>query len=403
MTTAPELPTLPGFETDATVAKLPRKAVVYVVGGFVRDALLGIPSQDRDWVVVGATPQDMTAAGFTPVGAGFPVFLHPVTHEEYALARTERKSGQGYKGFTFFSDPTVTLEDDLRRRDFTVNAMAMDSKGRVIDPYDGWSDIQDQTFRHVSRAFLEDPLRVLRLGRFLARFTDFRIDPVTFEMCRGLVMSGELQHLTPERVFTEFNRGMGERKPARMFKLLSKLKAWDALLPGMDWPLAHFEEAQFRGLLDLDAVELRWAYALGLFMDREDMDRVAAHLKFPNELRDLCRVVVSIQALEGRASPSDTDVLALLAEIDVYRKPERAQKALQLFQRGGQTQTIALLDSAVREQLDGTYKAALRLQLDGNPQHGAAEMPTLIADFRQAWLSRLKQAQATVRSKSRVR
>ncbi|MCQ8894906.1 CCA tRNA nucleotidyltransferase [Limnobacter humi] len=380
---------------------------VYVVGGAVRDALLGSPSQDRDWVVVGATPQDMAAAGFAPVGADFPVFLHPQTHEEYALARTERKSGQGYKGFTFFADPSVSLEEDLRRRDFTVNAMAMDSKGRVIDPYDGWSDIQDRTFRHVSRAFLEDPLRVLRLGRFMARFTDFRIDPVTFEMCRGLVMSGELQHLTPERVFAEFNRGMGEKKPARLFKLLSKLNAWDALLPGMDCALAHFEEAQFRGLLDLGDVELRWAYALGLFMDREHLDRVAAHLKFPNELRDLCRVVASIQALEGRSSPGIADVLALLTEIDVYRKPERAFKALQLFQRGGQTDTIALLGCAVQQQLDGTYKAALRQHLEGLPQAVPADMPGLIAAFRQAWLSTLKQTQsasgAKPRSKSRTR
>src|SRR3990170_6010589 len=175
---------------------------IYLVGGAVRDKLLGLPVKDRDYVVVGGTPDEMVAKGFKPVGADFPVFLHPVTKEEYALARTERKSGHGYKGFKVYSAPDVTLEDDLRRRDLTINAIAEDDQGRIIDPFGGAEDLRRGVLRHVSPAFSEDPLRILRVARFAARFAGrgFRVAPETNELMRKIVKSGEVDHLVAERV-----------------------------------------------------------------------------------------------------------------------------------------------------------------------------------------------------------
>ena len=203
----------------------------------MRDALMGRASSDRDWVVVGATVDHMLAAGFTPVGSDFPVFLHPRTHEEYALARTERKSGHGYKGFTFHAEPSVTLEEDLARRDFTVNAMAMNAEGGLIDPFQGLADLENKCMRHVSPAFSEDPLRVLRLARFLARFLDFSVAEETMDLCRELQASGELKHLVPERVYAELTKGMGEEKPSRMIKLISKLNGWGELEHSCSLPI----------------------------------------------------------------------------------------------------------------------------------------------------------------------
>ncbi|MFU2364762.1 MAG: fused tRNA nucleotidyltransferase/2',3'-cyclic phosphodiesterase/2' nucleotidase/phosphatase Cca, partial [Enterobacteriaceae bacterium] len=174
---------------------------IYLVGGAVRDALLGLPVKDRDWVVVGSTPQEMLDAGYQQVGRDFPVFLHPQTHEEYALARTERKSGSGYTGFTCYAAPDVTLEDDLKRRDLTINALAQDDNGEIIDPYNGLGDLQNRLLRHVSPAFGEDPLRVLRVARFAARYAHlgFRIADETLTLMREMTHAGELEHLTPER------------------------------------------------------------------------------------------------------------------------------------------------------------------------------------------------------------
>jgi len=173
----------------------------YLVGGAVRDRLLGLTVIDRDWVVVGATPDRMVAQGYTPVGKDFPVFLHPKTHEEHALARTERKQGHGYKGFVVMASPDVTLEEDLARRDLTINAMAEDEQGQVIDPYGGQRDLAARLFRHVSAAFVEDPVRILRLARFAARFTDFTVAPETAALMRDMVDAGEVDHLVPERVW----------------------------------------------------------------------------------------------------------------------------------------------------------------------------------------------------------
>lgn len=206
----------------------------YVVGGAVRDRLLGRPVTDRDHVVVGATPEEMVAQGFLPVGKDFPVFLHPVTREEYALARTERKSGRGYKGFVVYATPAVTLEDDLRRRDLTINAMAEDEDGALIDPHGGRSDLAAGIFRHVSAAFSEDPLRILRVARFAARLPDFVVAPETVALMRQMVDSGEVDSLVPERVWQEMARGLMERRPSRMFQVLRECSALARLFPEID-------------------------------------------------------------------------------------------------------------------------------------------------------------------------
>jgi tRNA nucleotidyltransferase/poly(A) polymerase len=207
---------------------------IFIVGGAVRDRLLGLPVADRDYVVVGATPAEMVAQGYQPVGKDFPVFLHPQTHEEYALARTERKSGHGYKGFKVYAAPDVTLEEDLRRRDLTINAMAEDEAGALVDPYGGQRDLAEKVFRHVSEAFAEDPVRILRVARFAARFTDFSVAPETTGLMRQMVDDGEVDALVPERVWQEVARGLMEAQPSRMFRVLRDCGALARLFPEID-------------------------------------------------------------------------------------------------------------------------------------------------------------------------
>jgi tRNA nucleotidyltransferase (CCA-adding enzyme) len=204
---------------------------IYAVGGTVRDGLLGLPSGDRDWVVVGATPQQMLDGGYLPVGRDFPVFLHPQTHEEHALARTERKTAPGYRGFTVHADPSVTLEEDLLRRDLTINAMARDDAGRLIDPCGGQRDLAAKVLRHVSPAFAEDPVRILRVARFAARFTDFSVAAETEVLMRDMVAAGEVDALVSERVWQELSRGLMEARPSRMFEVLRRCGALARLLP----------------------------------------------------------------------------------------------------------------------------------------------------------------------------
>ncbi len=207
---------------------------IYIVGGAVRDELLGLPVQDRDYVVVGATPEEMVSLGYQPVGKDFPVFLHPVTHEEYALARTERKTARGYKGFQVHASPDVTLEEDLLRRDLTVNAMAKDDQGRIIDPFGGLADIEAGIFRHVSHSFAEDPVRILRIARFSARFDHFKVAPETTSLMRQMVDDGEVDALVPERVWQELARGLMENTPSHMFETLRSCGALAKILPEVD-------------------------------------------------------------------------------------------------------------------------------------------------------------------------
>lgn len=221
---------------------------IYCVGGSVRDALLGRPSSDRDWVVVGASPEQLLALGYQPVGKDFPVFLHPQTHEEYALARTERKTAPGYHGFAFHAAPDVTLEQDLARRDLTINAMARDEAGQLHDPYGGERDLRAGVLRHVSPAFAEDPVRILRLARFSARFHDFTVAPETLDLMRQMVAAGEVDALVAERVWQEISRGLMEARPSRMFELLREVGALARLAPeierlfGVPQPEAHHPE-----------------------------------------------------------------------------------------------------------------------------------------------------------------
>jgi len=207
---------------------------IYVVGGAVRDRLLGLPVSDQDYVVVGATPDQMLALGFQPVGKDFPVFLHPQTHAEYALARTERKSGHGYKGFKVYAAPEVTLEEDLQRRDLTINAIAEDASGALVDPYGGQRDLAARVFRHVSDAFAEDPVRILRVARFAARFVEFSVAPETLALMRSMVDNGEVDALVPERVWQEVARGLMEARPSRMFQVLRDCGALVRLFPEID-------------------------------------------------------------------------------------------------------------------------------------------------------------------------
>ena len=224
--------------------QLPPSTQTYLVGGAVRDALLGLPVQDRDWVVVGSTPQHMLEAGFSAVGKDFPVFLHPQTHEEYALARTERKTAPGYRGFAVHADPDVTLEEDLARRDLTINAIAIHANalstkgtwdpGSVVDPYGGRADLQARVLRHVTPAFREDPVRILRLARFAARFADFSVAPETTALMQQMVHDGEVDHLVPERIWQELSKGLMEAQPSRMLAVLRNCGALKRLLPELD-------------------------------------------------------------------------------------------------------------------------------------------------------------------------
>ncbi len=307
---------------------------VYVVGGAVRDALLGLPVQDRDYVVVGASPQHMLDAGYKQVGADFPVFLHPQTHEEYALARTERKTGPGYKGFAFYAAPDVTLEEDLQRRDLTINAMAQDSEGRLIDPYGGARDLQDGVLRHVSSAFQEDPVRVLRVARFAARF-GFRVADETLQLMRAMVQSGEIDALVPERVWQELARGLNEAVPSRIFTVLRQCGALAKIMPEVDhlfkcMHAEHADEPCQRTMRALDyaarqkqPLPVRFA-VLAHALGQEKATALCQRLRAPSECRDLALLTTRWHNLVHKvmhASPQD--LLTLFESTDAMRRPAR--------------------------------------------------------------------------------
>lgn len=293
---------------------------VYVVGGAVRDALLGRPAGDRDWVVVGSTPQAMIERGFMAVGADFPVFLHPDTREEYALARTERKSGRGYKGFTFYTGPDVTLADDLKRRDLTINAMARSAEGRLIDPLGGAADLQHRVLRHVGPAFEEDPVRILRLARFAARFTDFAVAPETIALCRRMVALGEADALVPERVWQEVSRGLLSEQPSRMFEVLHDCQALPKLLPGFVWTPALGRSLD--ALAGTDDRCLPAMYALAM-SDTPTRDSLSVRLRAPSDCTDWARLLPEVVKRVDVVAPDATHVLSLLEYADGIRRPDR--------------------------------------------------------------------------------
>jgi len=328
----------------------------YKVGGAVRDRLLGRAVEDTDWVVVGATPAGMEALGFKPVGSDFPVFIHPQTGEEHALARTERKSGRGYKGFAINSAPDVTLEQDLERRDLTINAMAEDEAGRLIDPFGGQRDLEQRVLRHVSPAFAEDPLRVLRAARFAARL-DFAVAPETLELMRALSASGELDTLAPERVWTETERGLAEDRARRYFEVLRECGALERLFPelhalfGVPQPAEHHPEIDsgLHTMMVLDQACLlsadpavrfaalvhdlgkaatpraEWPSHPGHEQRGERIVReFCARWRVPNRFRDLGIIVAQhhLDCHRIREMRPDT-VLRKLESLDAFRRPER--------------------------------------------------------------------------------
>ena len=293
----------------------------YVVGGAVRDELLGLPVADRDWVVVGATPEDMARQGFRPVGKDFPVFLHPESHEEYALARTERKSGRGYKGFTVYAAPDVTLEDDLARRDLTINAMAKDETGRLIDPFGGEKDLREGVLRHVSAAFEEDPVRILRVARFVARF-GFRIAPETETLMRRMVELGEADHLVAERVWQEFSKGLMEKHPARMLEVLERCGLGARIMPEIRNDRAALERAAAANAPSaVRFAVLTWA------LEAAQIEALAERLRAPNEERDLAVTAARCRPLLAAQAPET--LLELLKRGDAIRRRERFGLLLQ--------------------------------------------------------------------------
>jgi len=263
---------------------------IFQVGGSLRDELLGLPVADRDWVVVGASPQQMVDAGFRPVGRDFPVFLHPRTHEEYALARTERKTAPGYRGFAFHSAPDVTLEEDLARRDFTVNAMARDaddSSAPIVDPYGGRADLADRVLRHVSPAFAEDPVRILRGARFVARF-GFAVAPETMALMLRMTDAGEVDALVPERVWQEMSRGLMEADPQAMFRVLMQCGALNRIAPELAGYPPGCEAMRSLAAAARGGMTLAERYAsLCARRTPAEVPRMSERLRVPTECRDL--------------------------------------------------------------------------------------------------------------------
>ncbi|PHM59911.1 multifunctional CCA addition/repair protein [Xenorhabdus sp. KK7.4] len=317
---------------------------VYLVGGAVRDQLLNLPITERDWVVVGGSPEELLSQGYQQVGKDFPVFLHPKTHEEYALARTERKSGQGYTGFTCYAAPDVTLEEDLLRRDLTINAIAQTAEGELIDPYQGTEDLKNRILRHVSAAFAEDPLRVLRLARFAARFAhlDFTIATETQALITEMTASGELSSLTPERVWRETEKALASQSPQVYFQVLRNCGALAVLFPELnnlfDAPLKHTDTGMNMGVHSLNVlkmstylstdIDIRFA-SLCTHIESEQIKQLCERLRIPNSVRDLTGIVAQYSGWVHTAQQlSPEKVLALFNAIDVWRKPQRLEQLI---------------------------------------------------------------------------
>jgi len=317
---------------------------IYKVGGAVRDRLLGRPVTEVDWLVVSATPEEMQASGFRPVGADFPVFLHPQTGEEYALARTERKSGRGYGGFTFHASPDVTLEEDLQRRDLTINAIAEDDQGQLIDPYGGQRDLQARLLRHVSPAFAEDPLRVLRVARFAARYAElgFRIADETLELMRQLARSGELSALTAERSWKEISRALMEPRPDVFIQVLQDCDALAELFPELAETFtrgaalgAHLLRSLRQCAEHAQPLPVRWAcLLLGCTAPTDSqqarlnaIEALNQRCKAPKDCQELAMLLgrYGDDAFNARQLPADA-LLDMLQHCDIYRRPERFEQ-----------------------------------------------------------------------------
>ena len=372
----------------------------YLVGGAVRDRLMGVAAGDRDFVVVGATPEQMERLGFRPVGRDFPVFLHPQTHEEHALARCERKSGRGYRGFTVLATPDITLEDDLARRDFSINAIAQAEDGHLIDPYGGVADIEAKVLRHVSPAFAEDPVRILRAARFMARWANlgFHVAPETMALMRQMVIDDEVDHLVPERVFQELRRALGEATPAAFLRTLRACGALARVLPevdalyGVPQNACHHAEIDCgihtEMVLDMAAMlkpgdELIGFCALGHDLGKaltpapilpahlaheqrglEPLATLCARLRVPSDYAELARIVCREHLNVHRlADMRMTTIHDLIARCDGFRKPERIAQlgwACEADKRGRRGREQAAYPA--RERLNALHAAALAVR-----------------------------------------
>lgn len=302
---------------------------VYLVGGAVRDELLGRPVSERDWVVVGASPEEMQRLGYRPVGRDFPVFLHPQTHEEYALARRERKVGPGYRGFTTQFSPDVTLEQDLQRRDLTINAIARDPEGGLIDPFGGQHDLAARTLRHVSEAFVEDPVRILRVARFAARFAElgFTVAPETLLLMRRMVENGEVRALVPERLWRELSRALGEPNPEACLDLLQQCGALGILTPELHWEAPARAALRAAVQLSPDA-SVRFAALLG-GVPATEIDSLCARLRVPTDFRELAVLNAGWAAgLPGAETAAASALLERLEGADAYRRAARFERLL---------------------------------------------------------------------------
>jgi tRNA nucleotidyltransferase (CCA-adding enzyme) len=356
---------------------------IYLVGGAVRDKRLGLPVRERDWVVVGATPQELLALGFTPVGRDFPVFLHPDTREEYALARTERKTGPGYTGFEICADPAITLEEDLRRRDLTINAMAETPAGELIDPYGGAEDLDNGVLRHVSSAFAEDPVRILRVARFAARFAHwgFRVAHETNALMRHMVESGEVDHLVPERVWTELAGALESNTPQRFFDVLHGCGALARLFPELEPLYAGTSGLRHAGAggafstlpaavtltgkaaLRFAALVCDASRAAGEAFDAPALVALCARLRAPTEWRDLAMLVLRHRARVHAADTLTAEALLdLLGDLDALRRGERFEDILLVCRADARAQGDPLCPPA--ERLHSARRAAAAVAVD---------------------------------------
>jgi tRNA nucleotidyltransferase (CCA-adding enzyme) len=367
----------------------------YRVGGSVRDELLGLPVQDHDYVVVGADPDAMLRQGFKPVGSDFPVFLHPDTHEEYALARTERKTAPGYKGFSFHAAPDVTLEDDLKRRDLTINAMARAEDGALIDPHGGAADLKAGILRHVSPAFAEDPVRILRVARFAARF-GFAVAPDTLHLMQSMVGAGEADALVAERVWQEVARGLMEKTPSRMLAVLRECGALARVLPEIDAALSQPDVPE-RLAARLDhaasrANPLPTRYALlALDLAPAAAGSLAARINVPVDCRDLARL--AIQEREVLAEPDALDAestLALIERADLLRRPERLERLAEVAEADHPGQVTR--GEAVRGSLARALQAARSVDAGAIAREHPDDIPGAVRRARLAAIAALQPA-----------
>jgi tRNA nucleotidyltransferase (CCA-adding enzyme) len=354
---------------------------VYLVGGAVRDGLLGRPVHERDWVVVGATPEQMQQDGYRAVGREFPVFLHPQTKEEYALARLERKTAPGYHGFATYSAPDVTLEQDLQRRDLTINALARAPDGTLIDPYGGARDIEQRVLRHVSHAFVEDPVRILRVARFAARFAalGFRVAPETEELMREMVRAGEADALQPERVWREMERALGEADPEIFFDVLAHCGALPIVLPELSW--TDVERAILRRAAQRSHESLVRFAALLATSAPDDVYALCERLRTPAEFRDLARLAATFAAelIPATGHLTASTLLALFEKSDALRRRERFERLLLV------ASTVGTVDARLPAALNALSDVSL-----SDEERTGLKGPEIAAELRERRLQRLR-------------